>query len=179
MPAVWHGTRAELHRQLALLPSVLAGHRSDPHGLGELFLKEVGREVLDLIYEAFLVKSRGGVGSDGISWAELKESTLERRRRKGITHDRRLEEHGDLLASLKPGEPGTVANQVFEIEPGAVTVGTSDPKSAKHQEGWGNVPARPIVPDALPPAWLGEIQAAMERGYEKVVERMCELGGVG
>lgn len=181
MPAVWRGTRAELHRELARIPAILAGKAHDPHGLGEIFLREVGREVLDLIYEAFLVKSRGGVGSDGISWAELKESTLERRRRKGVTHDRRLEEAGDLLASLKPGEPGAVPNQVFKVEPGAVTVGSSDSKAEKHQNGRGHVPPRPITPPGgeIPPGWDEAMNEALERGMEKVVEEMCRRGGVG
>lgn len=181
MPAVWRGSHADLLRNLAALPAVLSGHAPDPHGLGEIFLRAVGRAALDLIYEAFLVKSRGGVGSDGISWEALKESTLERRRRKGIVHDRRLEETGALLASLKPGEPGAVPNQVFKVEPGAVTVGSSDSKAEKHQNGRGHVPPRPITPPGgeIPPGWDEAMNEALERGMEKVVEEMCRRGGVG
>lgn len=185
MEAVWRGTRAGLHAALRKLPAVLAGVEPDPHGLSRIFLAEVGDAVLEEIRAAFVVKSRGGTGSDGIRWQDLKESTLERRRRKGIDHDRRLEETGALLASLTPGtgdpDAARPANQVFDIEPGGVTVGTQDEKASKHQDGWANVPARPIVPEdgSLPAAWEREVEEAMERGMEKVIEEMCRRGGVG
>lgn len=181
--AEWRGTKTGLLAALARLPAILSGRVPDPHKLGELFLTVVGNKVIDLIQHDFRVKSDGGVGLDGIAWRELKEATLERRRRKGIQGDGILHETGELYGSLTvplSDDPNAARpkGQVFEIEPGRATVGTEGLKADAHQFGTVNIPARPIVPDAMPPGWEREIDESIERALEKVIERMCNLGGV-
>jgi hypothetical protein len=177
----WRGTRAELLSELKKLPSVLSGRLPDDHGLGRVFLAVLGNAALAEITAAFRVKSEGGTGSDGVKWAPLKESTLERRRAKGIEHDRRLEETGDLLDSLRPGSDDPDAprplHQVFDVEPGAVTVGSSLPYADRHQRGTDHMPARVIVPPdgALPPAWEAAVEAAAERALDAVMDLLSRI----
>jgi hypothetical protein len=181
--AEWRGSHASLLVALERLPAVLSGREPDPHKLGELFLTVIGNRILDLIQHDFRTKSDGGVGLDGIRWLELKEATLERRRRKGIDGEQILKETGELYASLTPSQsddPGAPrpVGQVFDLSPGRVTVGTEGTKADVHQYGSGRVPARPIVPDSSPSGWEHEIDDAVEKALEKVIERMCALGAL-
>ena len=83
-----------------------------------------------------------------------------------------LRDRGLLFNSLSPGEfTGTDyqkptgeggENQIFEMRPGEIVVGTNDVKASTHQHGRGNIPARPFlpsdeypVPDVWWSRWLG------------------------
>lgn len=179
----YRGSKSSLLATLHSLPALLAGRLPDPMRLGELFLTVLGNRVLDLIQSDFRVKMSGGVGSDGIRWKELAEATLERRRAKGIEGEEILRETGELYGSLTPGmsdspDEARPAGQVFDIQPGSITVGASGTKADVHQHGAGHVPARPIVPEGdIPSGWIAEVDAAIERAIQKVVERICELSG--
>lgn len=177
----WKGTKADLLASLRRLPAVLSGREPDPLGLGAILQGFVGNAALARIRADFLAKSAGGVGSDGVRWPALAESTLERRRRKGLTHEDILVEYGSLLASLTAGtgeKPSGAADQVFRLEADGVTVGTAERKADIHQKGTGRIPARPITPDDLPPGWTPDIEAAAERAMEMILERVCDAGGL-
>lgn len=77
---VYHGGRAELldlfGRQL---PKILEG-RGDRADLMRGLQLRLGVVLLSKIQQAFVVKSRGGVGSDGIRWKPLRPETIAQRR---------------------------------------------------------------------------------------------------
>jgi hypothetical protein len=76
----YRGSTADLNAALAALPSVIAGVGADPAGVGESLCKRMGVALLSQIQQAFVVKARGGVGSDGIAWKPLKRATIAARR---------------------------------------------------------------------------------------------------
>lgn len=78
--AVFRGSQAELERALVALPRAIAGLEPDPTGVAQRLQLRVGVTLLSLIQQAFIVKSRGGVGSDGIQWKPLKRETIAQRR---------------------------------------------------------------------------------------------------
>jgi phage gpG-like protein len=179
MNAQWKGTRAELIQSLQSLPAVLSGRLPDPLGLGKVFFTHIGNAVLKLIQDDFLVKSKGGTGAGGVAWAPLKESTLERRRRKGIEHEEILKQTESLLESLTPDQNNAVdavriAGQVFEYAVGSITVGTDIPYADYHQNGTAYMPPRPIVPLSgdLPVEWESAVDQAIEEAFQVVIEIM-------
>lgn len=181
---VWRGTRAELMRSLHLLPALLAGRRADPLGLAKGLQLRLGVTVLSKVQVAFVVKSRGGTGSDGIKWAPLAKRTLTKKRTGGTGKADALRDTGALLRSLTPGvddRPSGAPGQLFELVAGGVIVGSKLPYAGFHQDGTEHVPARPIVPPdgRIPDAWAPDLEAAGVRGLIRAVELMALAGGIG
>lgn len=180
----FRGTRADLERSIRLIPHVLAGRHPDVLGLAPVFFGYVANAVLKEIRGAFLTKLDGGTGSDGIKWAELAVATIAKRRRAGRDDSDLLIETGALLQSIRPGidhHPLGNPEQVFDIHPGGVTVGTANERADYHQQGSpGRMPARPIVPPdgSLPVAWEPMVEAAMEEGMRRVIEMVVSAGGI-
>lgn len=77
---VYFGTPEEARRHLFELPDILAGKTADPYGVARAVQLRCGVALLSEIQRAFITKSRGGVGSDGIKWEPLKPETIARRR---------------------------------------------------------------------------------------------------
>ena len=73
------GTRADLARYLRAIPTALSGG-PDPLGIARGIQLRVGVAVLSCVQQAFVVKSRGGAGDDGIKWAPLARATVAQRR---------------------------------------------------------------------------------------------------
>ncbi len=75
-----------------------------------------------------------------------------------------------LLNSLSPGIGGPSGNpdQVFDLQPGAVAVGTNVVYAGTHHRGnpARNVPARPLWPEAdqWPQAWIDELADILTQG---------------
>lgn len=65
-------------------------------------LENVGRELLELARQAYLDKSRGGTGSDGIKWAPLKVNTVRAR-----LHRKRLKSKKVIKGSQPRRRAGT------------------------------------------------------------------------
>ena len=81
MPAVsYSGSRADLRALLRKLPAILSGAVGDPYGVARGLQLRLGVALLSKVQQAFLVKSRGGTGDDGIKWAPLKRETIAQRR---------------------------------------------------------------------------------------------------
>lgn len=76
----FNGTRDDLRRALSQIPAILAGAAPDSLGLAQAIQLRAGNAALSKIQQAFVVKSRGGTGEDGIKWAPLAPATIERRR---------------------------------------------------------------------------------------------------
>lgn len=78
---------------------------------------------------------------------------------------------GRMLRSLTPGvedRPAKEAEQVFEVEPGAVIVGSNVPYFGRFNE------ARPVWPadGSIPAAWWPGIDRAILSGYAEALARM-------
>lgn len=76
----FRGTRAEAEAAIRDLPAALAGRVPDAYGLARSLQLRAGVALLSQVQQAFITKSRGGVGSDGISWAPLKPASIAARR---------------------------------------------------------------------------------------------------
>lgn len=77
------GTREDLRRKLAMLPLILSGRVADESGIARGFMMRVAYTFLMKVKEAFIAKSRGGTGEDGITWAPLTREYLAYGRRFG------------------------------------------------------------------------------------------------
>ena len=219
-------------------------------------LDRIGIALLSQIQQAFIVKSRGGIGSDGIQWPPLKPETIAQRRigvgdllpigvkgrkipanrvRGLLTPDqdarwrkifaqvytRNVFELGDAAAKAKAGavawavlkgegaqtklevlggrqvdtlrdtgmllrslSPTTASlqpeGQVFECEPGAVTVGTNL-KPYHHRGVPGRLPARPFWPldNSIPDAWWTAITEAAANGIREALFLMVQENRAG
>lgn len=75
----FRGTRADLVRLLNAIPAALAGV-ADPLGIARGIQLRAGVALLSKVQQAFIVKSRGGTGEDGIRWKPLKRETIAQRR---------------------------------------------------------------------------------------------------
>jgi hypothetical protein len=75
----FRGSRADLRRFLAKVPRVLATAAGAPELARGLQLR-LGVALLSRVQQAFLVKSRGGVGDDGVRWRPLARATVAGRR---------------------------------------------------------------------------------------------------
>jgi hypothetical protein len=116
----------------------------------------VGLELLALLRERFLALSRGGVYY-GERWPPLAPPTIRRGgRRSGV-----LFVSGRLLASLSP--PPGHPDQVFDVSPGRVRVGTRRPGARHQHRGTRRIPARRLWPARLPPAWKRRLLRAAGR----------------
>ncbi len=80
MAVVFHGSRAQLRQVLGSLPSILAGRVADPLRIARGLQLRVGVALLSRVQQAFVVKSRGGTGDDGIKWKPMKPASIAQRR---------------------------------------------------------------------------------------------------
>jgi hypothetical protein len=75
----YRGRAQEVRALVRTLPAVLSGRAPDPHG----FAREVGgaiaNKLLELVQAAFVVKSRGEQGPDGVLWPPLQPATIARK----------------------------------------------------------------------------------------------------
>lgn len=62
------------------LPGILSGIEPDPYGIVTMLQLRVGMVLLSKIKQAFITKSRGGAGDDGITWKPLDPKTIAQRR---------------------------------------------------------------------------------------------------
>ncbi|MBW1953240.1 MAG: hypothetical protein JRI66_09185 [Deltaproteobacteria bacterium] len=68
--------RARLVSELRDLPRYLSGRLPDVHRYGAVFKAHLARALMEKIYQAFLLKSRGGTDDAGYRWKPLKRETL-------------------------------------------------------------------------------------------------------
>lgn len=76
----YQGTAASVRDKIGLFIGALAGHGSEGMGLAQGVKMRVANALLTEVELAFIEKSRGGTGSDGIKWPPLKRSTIAQRR---------------------------------------------------------------------------------------------------
>lgn len=76
----FRGTQAEAVALIRSIPQMLAGIVPDPYGIARGIQLRAGVALLAEIQRAFIQKSRGEVGSDGIRWQSLTQRTIANRR---------------------------------------------------------------------------------------------------
>jgi hypothetical protein len=117
-----------------------------------------------------------------IAWAKLKASGAKTKLEVlGSRNVEILRDTSRLLNSLTPGYEETPAhseNQVFDVHPGRIAVGTSVEYALRHHKGdpARNLPARPLWPEHVPDAWWRAVNAALLRGIILAVTRMLQTG---
>ena len=142
-------------------------------------LEALGTELLKLAREAYLVKARGGTGSDGIKWDAIQLRSLRRRQRRGSTPVKtdagtrtRLTNRADnqtkriapsdgnyeigrdtdrLLNSLQPG-----SGQNMTLEETAVVVRSG----TAYSDYFGK--SRPILPETVPAEWRDGLEELLQ-----------------
>lgn len=92
-----------------------------------------------------------------------------------------LRDTGVMLKAFTPGVGLNVPNnpgQIFETEPGRVTVGNKE--KPWHQDGGGRLPARPSWPQdgSIPEQWWPAITLAAERGLRDALFMVVNAGRV-
>ena len=141
-------------------------------------MEAVGVKLLSFAKQDYRTKSRGGVGSDGITWKPLKASTIKSKNRRGskrkttkggkarpgmgssaIGIDTGLQQN-----SAAPGfnGPDGKGGNVLTVTDHDVTVGF-----ARSYSGYFDA-ARPLLPATLPEKWREECEAIAARGIERI-----------
>lgn len=148
-------------------------------------LNAVGVELLSLSQQAYLVKSRGGKGSDGISWKPLAASTIKHRNRRGKENAKRKTtksgkarpigggvaigrgETGFQLSSASPGfsGPDGKGGNLFRLTASEVTVGYNRTYSKYFDQN------RPLLPVTLPDKWRKKCDAIVVRWGQDIIAR--------
>lgn len=113
-------------------------------------LRRWGRAIVDRAHRDFDIKSRGGIGSDGIQWAPLKPATL--RRKKGVS---RIGISSGLLE-----EP---AGDLIRVNRRSVTAGFADAHAEFFDE------QRPLIPEELPDDWRRYLEQLTETWGEEAL----------
>lgn len=78
--ANYRGTTSDLAALFGKLNAALAGQANGYESYVRPVMDLIGVALLSQIQQAFIVKSRGGTGSDGIKWEPLKPETIAQRR---------------------------------------------------------------------------------------------------
>lgn len=145
----------------------------------------VGTDLLSKSQQAYLAKSRGGTGSDGIKWAPLAPSTLAKRNRRGKANAKRKttksgkarpagggvaigRDTGLQLASASPGFNATGGGNIFDIQANSVTIGYGRHYSKYFDE------ERALLPSKLPPKWRESCEAIAARWLEKLFSQLTD-----
>ncbi len=248
----FQGSKDEFRDLLRQIAAASSGEGNDPTGLVRGLQLRLGVAFLSQVQQDFIRKSRGMIGTDGITWPPLKPETIARRRitaaeRKeaGIggrrtlgkltpeeetewkrVYDARLiqfrkfydekkarskagefaswwikkkrggktkiaifgarkvdilRDTSELFRSFSPGvedQPSGADGQIFEVEQGAVIVGTN--KKPWHHKGVkGKLPARPFWPTdgRIPDAWMPALRIAFATGLARIVMAIARQGG--
>lgn len=120
-------------------------------------LTEIGQDLLQSFGANFV--SQGGEFAGG--WAPLAPSTLQKKRSQVM-----MVESGRLMGSLtnRGGE------NVFNVTPNSLEVGTSVPYAGYHQHGTSKMPARMLV------GWSLNMRQQVVRRFNEWVQRVISQG---
>lgn len=137
-------------------------------------LEAMGVQLLSLSKQAYIVKSRGGTGSDGIKWKPLAESTIARKNKRGKANANRKKTKGGKarptggnvaigidtglqLNSATPGFKAPGGGNIMRLTNTDVTVGYGREYSKYFDEH------RPLLPVKLPESWEKLLGKILER----------------
>ena len=79
----FRGKRKDVRKTVRSLLAQITGKASDQNGLARSVFYAIGFAALSDVQEAFIVKSRGGTGEDGVTWPPLTKEYLAYGRRFG------------------------------------------------------------------------------------------------
>ncbi len=177
-------SKAEILREIRKLPQT-AGKSKD-------FMTRLGMAVFEQIALNYRRKARGGTDANGLRWKSLAPYTLAmRKKREGLLFKRArvtiagveiLRVTDRLLDSLTPGAPAeqggvssAVADQIFRIGDGELTLGTSVEYAVFQHEGFPpKVPARPLwaKPEEWRPAFWRPILSQAAAGMADLIQQV-------
>lgn len=144
-------------------------------------LEAMGVAVLSHAQQDYRAKSRGGRGSDGITWEPLAASTIAKRNRRGKKNvNRKTTKSGKArpmggsvsigidtglqLNSASPGFSASGGGNIFRLQSTSITVGFGRSYSAYFDE------KRPLLPIDIPPEWQKELEAIVGRWATKILQ---------
>lgn len=153
----------------------------------------VGITILHRVQEAYGVKARGGVGSDGIVWPDLKPATIrarmnrlkrfknlakaaKRKKLEKLTLDGGYEIGVDTGLQINSASPGftdptwnrtpsdSLGHNVFVVDAGNVTIGYDRTYSAAFDRD------RKLIPETLPAPWEVEAEEAFTTWADLIIQ---------
>lgn len=144
-------------------------------------LEAMGVSLLSNSQQAYLQKSKGLRGSDGITWAPLAPSTIEKRNRRGKVNAKRKttksgkvrptggsvdigRDTGLQLSSARPGFSVGGGGNIFRLTNTSVTVGYGMSYSKYFDED------RALLPDKVPDPWVAQLEAIVGRWAEAIMK---------
>ncbi len=150
----------------------------------------VGVDLLSKSQQAYLIKSRGGTGSDGIKWKPLAASTVAKRNRRGKQNTKRNttksgkarpmggsvdigRDDGFQLSSAKPGYQAPSSKKkhggnIFRLTNTSITVGYGMSYSKYFDED------RAMLPTVLPQKWRESCEAIAARWLENIFSQLTD-----
>jgi hypothetical protein len=167
--------------------------------LGKALLIRMGLAALANIQRNFALKAvPGGTGEDREQWHPHAPATIRKRMAKAVkgkSGKRRakaaaaqiliLRDTGLLFNSLTPGistgghMPDRKAHQVFQLDPGSVTIGTSRVGALYNHEGrLPHLPQRRLwpAPRDWPKAWWSDVLSQGRQGLLEVAQAILSRG---
>jgi hypothetical protein len=144
-------------------------------------LEAMGVSLLSNSQQAYLQKSKGLRGSDGITWGALAQSTIDRRNRRGRKNATRAttksgkarptggsvdigRDTGLQLNSGRPGFSAKGGGNIFRLTSTSVTVGYGMSYSKYFDE------ERALMPDVVPDPWVKQLEAIAGRWAEAIMK---------
>lgn len=148
-------------------------------------LNAIGVRILSFARQDYVTKGRGGVGTDGIKWKPLAESTIKAKSRKGVAKKQRNRKQtksgkarptgnatqigidtGLQFNSSSPGFAAAGGGNVFRLTSTFVTVGFGRFYSEYFDED------RPLLPSVLPDMWREACEQIVERWAERLLSEV-------
>lgn len=145
-------------------------------------LEVMGVSLLSNSQQAYLTKSKGGRGSDGITWAPLAPSTIAKRNRRGQKNATRKttksgkarptggsvdigRDTGMQLNSARPGFSVGGGGNIFRLTSTSVTVGYGMNYSKYFDAD------RALLPVKIPGAWVKQLEDIVGRWAESILKK--------
>ena len=147
----------------------------------------IGVQLLSLAKQDYRTKSRGGTGTDGITWKPLAPATIKKKNVRGARNSKRKTTKGGKArpgigssaigidtglqqASASPGFSGSdgKGGNVLVVTETSVTVGFN----REYSEHFDAV--RPLLPAVLPELWEKKCEEIVERRISTILESELE-----
>lgn len=113
--AIYKGSHASLRNVLRQLPGIAAGRLPDPTGIVQNIQLRAGLAAQSRIRDDFVIKSKRGTGTDGISWPYLSKKYLAYGRRVSGNEKKELGTTGARVRGLLTKEQDKVWRITFFI----------------------------------------------------------------
>ncbi len=160
----WRKARAELRRD-----------RRTP-------LNAIGVQIVSDANQAYRVKSRGGMGSDGIHWKPLAQSTIDRKNRRGKQNAKRTKTKsgkarpigGSVSIGIDTGlQMSSVSPAIATVDSAALKVTDKD-VTVRYTRSYSKYfdEKRQLLPEKLPQPWRQKCLGILNRWVRSVMDRI-------